>query len=549
MMRQVRFGLLVLAVLFEPFAASLAYAQLPAGPRRVAAQSLAELRTWDSTVDRMGRSGELRIRQHRTDPLLASRTHDRLDQYHRGVRVYGGDVARQMQEGVTTSLFGTIYEDITIDPTPTLSAADARAIVMTLSGADLPEAYEPEVIVLPRDVGLPADAPAFVLAYRGRAFGAQGLRLYFIDAHTGALLLSLNDLQSQAAIGTGQGVLGDAKKLSVRKVTGGYQTEDDLRPPRLLTFDLKKNFARVKGFLNGTTSLLASDLATDTDNLWTDGAVVDAHVYGGWVYDFFYKRFGRRGLDDANLPVSSIVHPVDRATIAFQSSTTVGTFYMNAFYAGEGIMVFGEGLPGNFVDSQNRSWNYTSGALDVFAHELTHGVTDFSSRLLYLNESGALNEAFSDMMGVSAEFYYQKPGGGLRTSDYTIGEDVVTPGGLRSLSNPGSFGDPDHYSRRYLGTADNGGVHTNSAIPSHAFYLAIEGGTNRTSGLAVAGVGGTKREQIEKVFYRAFTQMLPANASFSVARAATVQAARDLYGADSAAARAVTDAWAAVGVN
>ena len=99
------------------------------------------------------------------------------------------------------------------------------------------------------------------------------------------------------------------------------------------------------------------------------------------------------------------------------------------------------------------------------------------------------------------------------------------------MANPGAFGDPDHYSRRYLGTRDNGGVHTNSGIPNHAFYLAIEGGTNRTSGLSVTGVGGANREQIEKVFYRAFAFMLPANATFSTARAATIQAARDLYGA------------------
>ena len=79
--------------------------------------------------------------------------------------------------------------------------------------------------------------------------------------------------------------------------------------------------------------------------------------------------------------------------------------------------------------------------------------------------------------------------------------------------------------------------------------LAIEGGVNRTSGLAVAGVGAGRREQIEKVFYRAFTQMLPSNATFAVARAATIQAARDLYGTGSDAVRAVTEAWTAVGVN
>jgi thermolysin len=168
--------------------------------------------------------------------------------------------------------------------------------------------------------------------------------------------------------------------------------------------------------------------------------------------------------------------------------------------------------------------------------------------LIYANESGALNEAFSDMMATSVEFFFQRPGNGTLQADYLIGEDVIRPGGFRSLANPGLFGDPDHYSRRFTGTDDNGGVHINSGIPNHAFYLAIEGGTNRTSGQPAQGVGAANREQIEKVFYRAFTELLPANATFSVARAATIQSARDLYGAGSAAERAVAQAWSAVGV-
>jgi thermolysin len=188
-------------------------------------------------------------------------------------------------------------------------------------------------------------------------------------------------------------------------------------------------------------------------------------------------------------------------------------------------------------------YNYMSGALDIVAHELTHGVTDYTSQLIYQNEPGALNEAFSDIMATSVEFYTQ-PG----KADYLLGEDVVTPGGGRSLQNPMAFGDPDHYSIRYTGTLDNGGVHTNSGIANHAFYLAIEGGRHRL-GATVQGVGAANRLQIERVFYRAFTTFLTPSASFSQARAATVQAARELYGAGSAAETAVIQAWNAVGVN
>ncbi len=211
-------------------------------------------------------------------------------------------------------------------------------------------------------------------------------------------------------------------------------------------------------------------------------------------------------------------------------------------------MVYGEGLPSN-VTLGGQFWNYLAGALDVVAHELTHGVTDFTSNLIYQNESGALNESFSDMMGTSVEFFYQPAGTGPMKADYLIGEDVVTPGGLRSMANPGAFGDPDHYSRRYTGPLDNGGVHTNSAIGNQAFYLAIEGGTNRTSGLGVHGVGSANREQIEKVDVSRVHAVDAGQRHLFDARAVTIQAASDLYGAISAATRAVTQAWTAVGVN
>ena len=154
-------------------------------------------------------------------------------------------------------------------------------------------------------------------------------------------------------------------------------------------------------------------------------------------------------------------------------------------------------------------------------------------------------------MGTSVEFFFQPAGTGPLKADYTLAEDIVSQpvaGLVRSLQDPQAFGTPDHYSARLTDTSDNGEVHANSTIASHAFYLAIEGGTNRTSGLSVQGVGSANREQIEKVFYRGFTALLPSSATFSIARAATIQAARDLYSAGSAPERAVTQAWTAVGV-
>lgn len=532
------------ALLAVPLATlQLGAQQFTTEPSRIATESLADVRAWDTTVDRMTRDGDLRLRQRRDDPMIETRTHERLDQFHKGVRVYGADLSRQIDDGLTTSVFGTIHPQIPLDDvTPTLTAADARAVIARESGAELPESYAPELIVLPLD-------GRFVLAYMGRAFGPEGLYRYFIDARTGTVLRTVNDLKSQAAIGGGRGVLGDNKKLSVNKVGATYRAQDVMRPPSLLTFDMKGNLTRTLGFLNGAVTLGPNDLAQDSDNAWSDQAVIDAHAYSGYVYDYLYRRFGRRGLDGADHEVLTIVHPVDRNAIRTQSNQTIGLFYLNAFYAGDGVMVFGEGLPAGFTDLDGRTWNYLAGALDVFAHELMHGVTDFSSQLIYENESGALNEAISDIIGTGAEFYHQPSGSGPLRGDYLAGEDVVVPGGIRSLANPAAYGDPDHYSRRYVGPEDNGGVHINSTIISHAFYLAIEGGTNRTSGQSVTGIGFANREQMERVFYRAFTQMMPSNANFSMARAVTLQAATDLYGGSSNAVRALREAWNAVGVN
>ena len=216
-------------------------------------------------------------------------------------------------------------------------------------------------------------------------------------------------------------------------------------------------------------------------------------------------------------------------------------------------MVYGVGLPPGQT-SNGRTWNHTSGAIDIVAHEITHGVTEYTSNLIYQNESGALNESFSDIMATAVEFYFQPVGDGLLRAEYLCGEDAVRgaanpTNGIRSLVNPTAYGHPDHYSIRFIGSTDNGGVHINSSISNHAFYLAIEGGIHRLSGVIVQGVGSQNREQIERIFYRAFTQMLTPNSNFAVARAATIQAARDLYGAGSNAERAVFQAWTAVGVN
>jgi thermolysin len=212
--------------------------------------------------------------------------------------------------------------------------------------------------------------------------------------------------------------------------------------------------------------------------------------------------------------------------------------------------------------------------------------------VLGASHTGAINEAVSDVFGTSVEFFYHPAGSGPLKADYGMFEDISGSAPSRSLSDPASvtirhdFGTvpyPDHINKMLnyallvtggtaanptsasfspvafangafvflfdnQGAVDGGGVHLNSTVFSHAFYLAIEGGRNATSGVSVNGVGAANRTQIEKIFFRAETQLMPNNANFQTAAAAVIQAAVDLYGASAPATQAVTQAMTAVGL-
>ena len=507
----------------------------------IAPESISELREMDQRISAMTRTGELRRRGLYEDTLLPDREHERLDQYHRGVRIWGADVARQRRAGQVVSTFGTMYDGVDVETSPAIDEEAARAAAGRHLGSEFSLMDAPELVILPRE------DRGYRLTWRLRTIVELDVRQMFVDAASGDIAFEYSNLQTQAPrTGSGTGVLGDTKKISVRTGSGGFITNDAMRPPsNLITYDLKGNVQRAVDFLNGRVLLGTGDIAFDGDNNWTDAAVTDAHVYAGFTYDYFYKRFGRRGLNDNDISTRAIVHPVNRNDLAARGQFP--TFFANAVYFGNGIILLGEGLPAG-ATSGGRTWDFTAGAIDIVAHELVHGVTDFSSRLIYLNESGALNESFSDIMATAVEFFFHPAGSGDQRADYLCAEDVVKPAGIRSLADPRAYGHPDHYSIRFLGATDNGGVHINSSISNHAFYLAIEGGTNRTSGMAVQGVGAANRDQIEKVFYRAFTQLLTQDATFSAARATTIQAARDVYPGNATVERAVTEAWTAVGV-
>jgi bacillolysin len=531
-------------------------AQQPPSMLRISATTVNELRSWDQYVTAQVRIGDLRVMDVAQDPSLSSRRVERMQLYYQGVPVFGAQVVRDSESGVPQSIFGEVPQIVSMDTTPDLDLAAAERAVMALAGPGARLVRRMELNILPMAEGAPR------LAYNAVVATSTTVFRLFVDANTGAELLRFSEVQTQSAVGTGQGLVGGLKKMSVRPQAGSFVTDDKLRPPQLTTYDMRGDLFRTVDVAFEAAPLFPSDLATDSDNQWTDIPVVDGHTYIGWTYDYYFKRHGRRGLDNRDRPIVTLVNGARRDVGHLVSDELFGLFVVNAFWCGEcgpggvGVMYFGNGFPANLVfSSTGQNWGYLAGSLDVAAHELTHGVTESTSNLIYQGESGALNEAFSDIMGTAVEFYFQQVGAGVGQADFILAEDSVrTPSGvglqgIRSMVNPIAFGDPDHYSIRFTGTGDNGGVHINSGIPNQAFYLAVVGGANRVSGQTVTGVGLANMEQMEKVFYRAFTLLMPANSTFATARAATIQAARDLYGATGPVVNAVTQAWTAVGVN
>jgi Zn-dependent metalloprotease len=522
-----------------------ANAQTQARPTAIAASraDAAVLRALDLQIDQMKRSGDLRVREAIRDTMVPERVHERLDQYVRGVRIAGGDLTRQAANDGTVSIFGLVHDAVDIDTTPLLSASAARAAIgVALAGE--PSGADPELVVLPMSDG-------YHLAYFGQALVDVEVFNAYIDANTGALLKRFSDFDTD--VGTGIGTYGDQKKISVKPSSGAFIADDGLRPAAITTYDMKGNLNRTVSILNVVTPVAVSDIASDSDNNWTDSTVVDAHVYAGWYYDYLFKRFARSGIDNNNLRMPVFVHPVRIQDIGSQPSSVIGLYYINAFSCrtcgpnGRGAVVFGEGAP-NGSYYRGIDVKPFSAALDVVAHELTHQVTGNTARLnsFPFADAPALNEGFSDIFGVSTAFFFLPAGSGPMQASYVQGKDLTVPSGLlaRSMANPIALGDADHYSLRNP-SAD---PHQQSTILSHAFYLAIEGGTNRVSRQAVTGVGAANREQIEKAFFRALTVMLPSSATYALVRDTTIQASRDLYGSGSVVERAITQAWDAVGV-
>jgi Zn-dependent metalloprotease len=247
----------------------------------------------------------------------------------------------------------------------------------------------------------------------------------------------------------------------------------------------------------------------------TDAAVNEAYDSAGTTYDFYMEVLHRNSIDGRGMRIDSSVHYAQK--------------FNNAFWNGR-QMVYGDGDGKMFI-------GFTS-AIDVVAHELTHGVTQYSvpggEGLTYEGQSGALNESISDVFGSVVKQW--KLGQSAAQADWLIGAGIMGPGighALRSMKDPGNQeltwqGDdqPKDMSRYQ----PDGDVHTNSGIPNHAFFLAA------------TALGGNSWEKAGPIWYRALS-LLSANATFADAARATAQAAAILYGSGSNEEQTVTGAW------
>lgn len=188
-------------------------------------------------------------------------------------------------------------------------------------------------------------------------------------------------------------------------------------------------------------------------------------------------------------------------------------------------------------------------SLDVCGHELTHAVTDYSADLIYQGESGALNEAMSDVLGTAIEFYATPA-----KANWLIGEECYTPGtngdALRYMNNPNLGNQPDTYlgTNWYSGSGDYGGVHTNSGVLNYAFYFMTVGGSGTNDFNTTFNVSGIGIEKTRVIAYRALTVYLTSSSNYAAARTAFLSAASDLYGLTSSEYKSVSDAFGAVGI-
>ncbi|HEX8428102.1 M4 family metallopeptidase [Hymenobacter sp.] len=489
------------------------------------------------------------------DQMLSSRTetdalgfvHEKYTQYYKGIKVEHAAYTLHAKQGKVQSMSGQVERISKLNVTPSLNAAAALQKALAFVGAEqymwedaseeaglkqqensASATYRPtgELVIVRNERSqdkLRLNKPTLAWKFDVYAKAPVSRAYIYVDAHSGEVVLQDAIIKHAAATGTFATKYAGTQSSTTSTTTGGYYLREATRGSGIETYNCRKS----NSYTNAVDFVDADNNWTEYANANFDNAALDAHWGAQAVYDYWKNVHARNSYNNAGAKIKSYVH--------FDDTPGDGKGYENAYWNGS-VMTYGDGA--------TRFDPLTS--LDVCAHEIGHAVCSSTANLTYSNESGALNEGFSDIWGAAVE-YYKAP----TKATWLIGEDIdkVRPS-LRSMSNPNAEGQPDTYKGTswYTGTGDNGGVHTNSGVLNHWFYLLSVGktGTNDIgSSYSVTGIG---IDAAAKIAYRTESVYLTASSNYAATRTYSIQAATDLYGAGSAQVTAVTNAWYAVGV-
>lgn len=463
--------------------------------------------------------------------------HTRFNQVIDGIEIIGADVViHRNLKGEITGITGSMKQ-VVGDVNPSFSTTVALQTAMRHIGENQPFSWmDPDQEFMlreatgnpnasyypqPRLVYAPINGDfngEYVLAYRSvLQVGGENPSRWVIDVNavTGEVINHYNSIHTVAAIGTGSSLYSGSVSIGTDLVSNVYYMRDVTR--KVETYNM-----------NNGTQYNRATLFSRSTNTWSataERAGVDAHFGASQTYDYFKNVHGRNSFDGNGATIKSYVH--------------YSRNYNNAYWNGS-VMTYGDGDGTTFTPLVT---------VDVAGHEITHAVTERTAGLVYQNESGALNEAWSDIFGTAVEFQAYGSNG-----NWLVGEDCYTPNtagdALRSMSNPNAEGQPDTYQGTmwYSGTGDNGGVHYNSGVANHWFYLLSVGGSgvnDKGTSYSVTGIGIAKAA---RVAYVALASYMTSSTNYAGARTATLNAATQLYGASSAEVTQVGNAWTAVGV-
>ncbi|WP_028804551.1 M4 family metallopeptidase [Streptomyces sp. 142MFCol3.1] len=466
--------------------------------------------------------------------------HVRYDRTYRQLPVLGGDfVVHLAPGGAYRSADRATRSPLSLPGvTPGLAAPKAADLaVNALRAANLGEALK-KITAKPRLV-VDALHGAPKLAWQTDVVAQDSLgnpvaRSVLTDARTGAQIDAWDTIET--ATGDGQSLYGGTVPLETTLSGSTYQLKDPTRGNTYTGDAANKTDLCIFGIC---FSRAPATLFTDADNHWGSGttsdrssAAVDAQYGTNETWDYYKNVHGRNGIAGDGKGSYNRVH--------------YGNNYNNAFWDDSCFcMTYGDGDGTTFGPLV---------ALDVAGHEMSHGVTSKTAALTYSGESGGLNEATSDIFGTMVEWYANNSSD---AGDYLIGEKIVRSGfgkpALRFMDKPSKDGNSADCWSSSVGNLD---VHYSSGVANHFAYLLAEGSGAKTvngvgydsptcNGSTVTGIG---HDKVGKIWYRALTVYMTSSTKYAGARTATLNAAKDLYGAGSTEYNAVAAAWSAVSV-